>query len=199
MKVLYIEAQRKQFPEISESELVKLPSKFFLAYSIQYRRQALEIKKKLGARIQGFQQVLGCTELKSKFPILLVGSGRFHALQLALQDNTIYMVEGSTINKLNEKDIEKFKIKRKAALLKFLSANKIGIIVSAKPGQEHLKQALEARKKLEKQGKSVFLFITDNISLAELENYDIESWINTACPGLALDDSRIINLNEIKI
>lgn len=198
MKVLYIEAQRKQFLEIPKQELDKLPDKIFLAYSVQYKRLAFDLKKKLGNRVQGMQQVLGCSELKSKYPILLVGSGRFHALQLALQGNTIYIVQGNTISKLGESDIVKFKIKRKTALVKFLSANKVGILVSCKIGQENLKKAQEIRKKLERKGKSVFLFMADSINLSELENYDIESWVNTACPGLGLDDSKIVNINELK-
>lgn len=202
MKTLFIEAQKKQHININSINLKNLPQKIFLAYSIQYKPLALEIKKKLkelGNQVSGFQQVLGCTKLKSIAPVLLIGSGRFHALNLTLQDNQVFLLEGNKIRKFEEKETEKLKQKTKAAKTRFLSADTIGILVSCKPGQEQLSRALKLKKKLEKQGKSVFLFLTDRIDFTELENYNIDSWVNTACPGLIFDspDSRIINIGEI--
>jgi len=194
MKTLFIEALKKQ--KINDIDFSKLPSKIILAYSIQYKPLADEIKKKLGKRIKWFQQVLGCTELKGKYPIFLVGSGKFHALQLALQGNQVYILEGNEIVQLDSKEIEKLKTNRKTALIKFLTANMIGILVSTKPGQENLKKAEKLKKQLEKKHKEAFIFIGDNLNIGELENYNIESWVNTACPALT-SDSRVVNLAEI--
>ena len=47
-----------------------------------------------------------------------------------------------------EQEIEQLKIKRKTALMKFLNADKIGILVSTKPGQENMKQAQKIKEKL---------------------------------------------------
>ena len=200
MKILYIETKRKldNF-NIDNLNFEILPEKIFLAYSIQYKNLAEKIKKKLqeiGKKVEGFRQVLGCTKLKTKVPILLVGSGKFHAIQLALQGNEVYILE-EQIKKLDEKEIEEIKNKRKSAIIKFLAANKIGILVSIKPGQYNLKKALFLQKKLEKEGKECFVFIADNINIEELENYDIESWLNTACPALSFD-SRIVNIEDLK-
>lgn len=196
MKLMFIEAKKIEEFDVNNLNLNILPKKVFLAYSIQYKKLAEKIKKKLGKKVKGFKQVLGCSKLKTKYPILLVGSGRFHAIQLALQGNIVYILENRII-KLDEKEIEKIKAKRKSALVKFLAADKIGILVSYKPGQENLKKALILKKKLEKQGKEIKIFVGDNIGIAELENYNIESWVNTACPALSLD-SRIISIYELK-
>ncbi len=193
---MFVEAQKKHECNISNLNFRVLPENISLAYSIQYKKLAEQIKEKLGKRVKGFKQVLGCTKLKSKYPILLVGSGKFHAIQLALQGNEVYILE-EKISKLDEKEIEEIKAKRKTALMNFLSASKIGILVSIKPGQENLKQALKIKNELEKKRKEASVFLADNIPIEELENYNIQSWLNTSCPALTFD-SRILNIRELE-
>ncbi len=202
MKVLFINTEIKKSFKIKDKELEKLPKNIFLVYSIQYKKSAKNIKKKLknqGKNIRGFKQVLGCSELNTKFPILLIGSGSFHALNLLLQDNEVYILEQGKIRKIPRKDIKKLKNRRKAALTKFLSAKKIGIIVSYKPGQENFSFAKLIKEKLQKEykDKKFRIFIADNIYLQELDNYNIDSWINTSCPSLTYDN-RIISIRELK-
>ena len=196
MKLLFIESKKKLNLDLEEIDFSMLPKEVFLAYSIQFKELAEKIKAKLGKRVKGFSQVLGCSLIKSKYPILLVGSGRFHALNLALKGNALYILEGAKIKKLEEKEVEKIKAKRKAALSRFYSAENIGILVSTKPGQENLKEAVEIRKELAKKGKKSFIFLADNISLEELENYPIDSWVNTSCPALTFD-AKVVSLWEL--
>ena len=40
--------------------------------------------------------------------------------------------------------------------------------------------------------------LQDNINTSELENFPIDIWINTACPGLALDSSKIIDSSSLE-
>jgi len=204
MKTLFIETKNKEsiglFWKIKK-QLNKLPKKIFLAYSIQYKPLALKIKeylKKQNKEIKGFKQVLGCSELKSKFPMLLVSSGNFHALNLVLQNNKVFLLDKEKIKKIDNKEINKIKLKRKSALLKFLSAETIGILISCKPGQENLSEARELKRKLEKKGKRPRIFLADNITPLDLENFNIDSWVNTACPGLSMDSNKIINIKELK-
>jgi len=202
MKVLYIETQKKnQDAEINGESLKKLPKELFLAYSIQYKSQASEIKKQLesnGFKIAGFSQVLGCTKLKTNFPILLIGSGRFHALNLAMQsDHPIYIYGGGTASKIEESEINTLKKKKQGNISKFLSAERIGIIFSTKPGQYNSKE--EIIKKLIKKypEKRFFFFVSNNINQAEFENFNIDFWLNTACPGLVNDSAKIENIDDI--
>lgn len=197
MKMMFVEAKRLE-KSISSVDLNfdSLPNKVLIAYSIQYKEFAEKVKKKLGKRVSGFKQVLGCSSLKSEQPILLIGSGKFHAVQLALQGNKVYVLEGVHLKELDEKYIEKVKDKRKAAVSRFLAAESIGILVSCKPGQENLDKALKLKENLEKKGKETKIFLADNIDLNELENYNLESWVNTACPALT-SDSRVVNLWEL--
>ena len=200
MRVLFIESQRKlDNLDIDSINFSILPDRIFMAYSIQYKRLAETIKEKmirLGKKVSGVQQVLGCTKLAGKEPILLIGSGRFHALNLALQDNIVYVLEGNKINKIEDKELERYRNKKKTALLKFLSSDKVGILVSCKPGQENLSKALYLKKKLAKQGKKASIFVADRIGIAELENYNIDSWVNTACKAINFDYP-VLNINDI--
>ncbi len=193
---MFVEAKKKTNIDLDNIDMSSLPKQVFIAYSIQFKPFALEIKKKLGKRVKGFQQVLGCSVLRSKSPVLLIGSGRFHAINLALKGNTVYVLENNKITKLDDGEIAKIKGKRKAAISKFYAADKLGILVSTKPGQENLASALKLKKKLEKN-KEVALFLGNNLNLEELENYNVDSWVNTSCQALTFD-SRVANLQDLE-
>tara|TARA_Y100000310_G_scaffold255297_1_gene262658 strand:+ start:719 stop:1345 length:627 start_codon:yes stop_codon:yes gene_type:complete len=206
MKILYIESKQKNLNiELSKSEIKKLPKKLFLAYSLQYKDLAYNIAKQLKKnkiKVEKAQQVLGCSKISNKnnqnnLPILLVSTGKFHAQNLYLQTPILYMLKNNKIIKIPKQDVERLKARQKTALIKFLAADRIGILVSTKPGQENLKQAEKLKKRLENKGKSVYIFISNNIDIAQFENFNIQSWVNTACPGLANDSPNIINLVDI--
>ncbi len=201
MKILYIESKLKNPSlELSKLEINKLPKKLFLAYSIQYKFIAEQIKKQLIAnniRITKFEQVLGCSKINSKEPVLLIGTGEFHAINLFLQSPAIYIIANNQIKQIPKEDIERVRAKRKSALMKYLGAERIGILVSTNPGQENLAEAIKLKQKLKKQGKQAYIFLSNNIDIAQFENFNIDSWVNTACLGLSYDNPNIINHSEI--
>ncbi len=204
MKVLYIESRYKSDPvilsKLSQTEIAKLPKKIFLAYTIQYNQIALFVKKQLeknNIKIGKFQQVLGCTKISTKLPILLISSGEFHAVNLFLQSPIIYTLENNKIHQIPLKEIKKLKAKRKTTLIKFLNAKRLGILVTTKYGQENLEKALKLKEKLKKQDKESHIFLANNIETSQFENFDIDSWINTACLGLSNDSLNIINMSEL--
>ena len=201
MKVLYIESKQKNLNiKLSKAEIKKLPKKIFLAYSIQYKDLAISYRKELEKnkiKVEKFQQVLGCSKINTNLPILLVGTGRFHAINLYLQAPRVYLLEGNKIMKIHSDEIEKIKAKRRTALMKFLKEDNIGILVTTKPGQEKLNQAIKLKKKLKKQGKTPYIFLSNDIDPSQFENFNIESWVNTACPGLTNDNPSILNLDDL--
>ncbi len=203
MKLLYIPTiQRNIDIKLKKEQISKLPKKLFLVYSIQYKQLAESIKEQLkrnNIKVEKFQQVLGCSKISNKnnLPILLISTGKFHAQNLFFQTPILYTLENDKIVQIPKKDIEAQRTKRKTALLKFLKADKIGILVSTKPGQENLNKAIKLKKQLEKQNKEIYIFISNNIDISQFENFPIDSWVNTACPGLSMDNSSIININDI--
>jgi len=204
MKTVFIEARKNvSLNKGKLEELAKvLPHTIYIVYGIQYKKLALEIKKSLkNKKIIGFSQILGCSKLKTRADaILLVGEARFHALNIALSSGKpVFIFDNLSINKIDSQEILAMQKQEKGKYLKFLSSSSVGILVSTKPGQENLKAAEKIKKTLEKKSKKVFLFLADSISPDELENFpDIDMWINTACPGISLDSSKIINYASIK-
>lgn len=202
-RILYIESKLKNLDiALDRAEISKLPKKLFFAYSIQYKELAESIRKQLinnKIKIDKFQQVLGCSKIKTNFPILLVSTGKFHAQNLFLQTPILYMLENNKITKIPKEEIERAKAHRKTAMIKFLNADKIGILVSTKPGQEKLSEAIKLKANLEKQKKQAHIFISNNIDTSQFENFPIDSWVNTACPGLSTDNPNIINFLELRL
>ncbi len=212
MKTLFIET-RKKFPkDLDLSPLNQIPGQTIsIAATIQYLDLIPKIKQyledrgkktiiKQGAHHQA--QVLGCQSQafdKNADTLLLVTDGKFHAINNAIQLNKeIHIFNTKTIEKITRQEIEKQKQKTKAKQTKFLSYNRIGIITSTKPGQNH-QYIIGLKQKIEKLGKNTYIFQSDNINPTELENFpDIQIWINTACPGLAMDSEKIVDLSDVE-
>jgi len=203
MEIVFIESKRKIKLADLGIDANQLPGNIAIAYSIQYENLAFEIKKKLSKRhkITDFIQVLGCSrpKLKKTQAVLLISSGRFHALNLALETKLpIYILENNQVSKISEEDINKLNNMKKASYMNFLNSKNMGILISTKPGQENLKKALEIRKKLRSKykDKKIYLFMANNINASEFENFPIQSWVNTACPRI--EGNNVININDLK-
>tara|TARA_Y100000310_G_scaffold323580_1_gene384197 strand:+ start:2898 stop:3488 length:591 start_codon:yes stop_codon:yes gene_type:complete len=196
---MYVEARRKSEGKIIISK--NLPKQIHILYSIQYKTLAEKIKTQLqkNHKILGFNQVLGCSKIKLKATPLLIGSGRFHALQVI--DRPGYIYEHGKLIKITKNELLKLKKVQKGKLSRFLSSENIGIIFSKKPGQNNLSQQKTIINKLKNKykNKNFYAFISDNINLQELENFNIDFWINTSCPGLELDSKDIINYKNLQL
>ncbi|MFH0712114.1 MAG: diphthamide synthesis protein [archaeon] len=212
MKPLFIEAKKKFKDEnINLKLLNELKGKTIsLAATIQYidlipkvktylEKQGKKVIIKQGAHHEA--HVLGCNSSaldKSADTILIITDGKFHAINNAIQiQKEIYIFDTENLTKIKKKEIELHKKKTLAKKKIFLSINTVGLLISTKPGQKN-KTIEQIRKKIEKLKKKVYIFEGDTINPTELENFpQIKIWVNTSCPGLALDDKRIINLADI--
>ncbi|UZE93619.1 MAG: diphthamide synthesis protein [Candidatus Pacearchaeota archaeon] len=207
MKILFLPSKYTASCSLKNIKPNKLPETIGLITTIQHTNSLEKIKaflekhkKKVIIGKSKFLekgQILGCN-VKAAISIqdkvqafLYIGSGKFHPLQLALATNKpiyIYNPLTNQFSKLKTEDINKAKARKKGQKLKFLSAQTYGILVSIKPGQNKLKQAMELKKKLEKQKKKAYIFTFDTLDINQLENFPkIQCWINTACPGLSLE------------
>ena len=112
MKTLFIESKLKNIKEslsLPKSEIAKLPKELFLAYTIQFKEQAYNIAKQLQKEkivVEKIQQVLGCSKINTKYSLLLIGQGRFHAKNLYLQAPKVFIFENNQINQIPESEIE---------------------------------------------------------------------------------------------
>lgn len=199
MKTLFIESVRKLDENIDTGEIEKIPGKLHILYSIQYKRLAEKIKEKLGNKVVKIEQVLGCSIINPQATLLLISSGRFHAVNIALTTNKpVYIYNSNKIEKINEKEIEDMKKKQQAKLAKFYASDTIGLLVSTKSGQNKLKEAEKLKQQLESKypDKKFYLFVAETINLNEIENFPVDIFINFACPGLELDSSKILNYSH---
>lgn len=202
MKTFFISLESRREFDLSKiiSEIDKLKEKkFSLCYSNQYSSFADKLLKKISSKIIFKIQVLGCSN--PKFPkgteaVLFIGEGKFHSVSLAYESKLpVYVVEEKGIRKVKEEEVEKLEKRERGALLRYLNANSVGILVSTKPGQLRIEKAIEFKKNL--KNKKSYLFIGNNLDKGEFENFGLDFWVNTACPRIDLTDLPIINLNKL--
>ncbi|MBW3020654.1 diphthamide synthesis protein [Candidatus Woesearchaeota archaeon] len=151
-------------------------------------------------------QILGCDSYHDSFEkdiiseadaALYVGDGKFHynALLLSMayskidKDLIVYDPTTDVLTIHNSSEMKPVLKRIKGRILKLLTSEKVGILVTNKPGQCHRGMALRLKEKLEKEGKKVFIFVDNTFDFKHCEDYNfIQIWINTACPRIGQDD-----------
>lgn len=196
MKTLFIRA-RSNIDVASLAREIHFDGVFGLVASVQHVSQLDEVKKFLPKSIIG-GQVIGCDISKAKRiapkvdAFLFIGSGNFHPVQIAMETGKeVYTADPFTgqIGKIPEEEIEERKKRIKAGYIAFLHAERIGILVSTKKGQNKLKEAKRLKAGLAKKKKASFIFVFDTLDFSQLANFpDIQCWVNTACPRIAIED-----------
>jgi 2-(3-amino-3-carboxypropyl)histidine synthase len=157
-------------------------------------------------------QVLGCDYfgLKRIEPdvdsFLIVGS-YFHGLGAALSVEKPTILADpydGTVHRLDE-DRDRIIRHRYAMVEKARKADNFGIIISTKPGQSNPTIALSIQRQLEESGKKAVLLYADEIIPEKLLDFtEVEAFVDTACPRLALDDPErfskpIVSRDEIMV
>lgn len=200
MKVLFMPAKSNyNIKEVLKK--VNIKGNIGLVASAQYIHKLKEVQELLpNSKIAG--QVLGCNALAATKianeidAFLFIGSGPFHPFELAIKTKKpIYVANPKTneVSQIKQEDIEAYKNRTKAKLIKFYAADKLGILVSKKPGQNNIRSALRLKEKLDKE---CYIFAFDTLKVEEFENFpDIDLWINTACPRI--ENKKIINMRDL--
>ena len=121
---------------------------------------------------------------------LYVGTGDFHPLGVAfLTDKPIVIAdpERGTARDLGDLK-DRILRQRYAAIARAQDAQVFGIIVSKKIGQARMELARDLKALAEKHGKQAQIFVMDLVSPDHLEGYRVDTWVNTACPRIAIED-----------
>lgn len=208
MERLFIEAES----DVDVKEVVKqvkFDGKLGLVTTVQHLHKLKEVQELFpNSIIAG--QILGCdvsNALKIKDQVdafLYIGSGNFHPIEIAMQINKRVLTADpftGKVEEITEEQITKRKNQVKAAYTKFLASDKIGILVSTKEGQCGMAAANKLKEKYNE--KQCFIFTFETLDFSELENFtDIECWVNTACPRMAVEDYEkfnkpVINVKEL--
>lgn len=140
-------------------------------------------------------QVLGCnfTSIKNLDVdvIIYVGSGDFHALGVKLfTKKPVILADPFTGTSRNiDEFYDKILRVRFARITKAKSAKSFGIIISSKKGQLRFDLALELKKLIINHGFNAEILNMDYISPDRLLPFDLDAFVMTACPRIAIDDS----------
>ena len=230
MKTLFIEARSSKQIKLPEALIKSLPGKVGLTTTVQFlgsldsMRKQLEAAGKKVSLIKSARsvyegQTLGCIavekldKLSKTDAILYVGNGTFHPVGIAIAFNNTkdifaYNPDSEKFSKVDKSIVEKVQKHKKGNLSKFYASDNIGIILTTKPGQKIIQRS--NGKLLEKKypKKDFYYFISDNLNLAELENFQfIGCWINTACPMIVYEyyfeeiagkRASIINIDDVE-
>ena len=143
-------------------------------------------------------QVIGCDfgnvkSISSEVEaFLFVGGGKFHALGVALATGKPTVVADPYDQTAYSVDLEAQKIlkQRWASIQEAAKAKVLGVLVSLKPGQKHLEEALRIKAKIEKMDRTAVLFaLKEVLPEALMEFPSVDAYVNTACPRISLDDA----------
>jgi len=203
MKTLFIDAKSDADISIPKDQIKKLPKKVGIATTIQHLHKIKDIQKQIpGSIIAG--QILGCSAEAAKNienkvdAFLYIGSGEFHPLEIAYETKKevfCFNPSSKKLSKITQADVQRHEARKRTSLIKFLSADKVGIMVSTKPGQNRME---DAEKLSKRKDKEYFLFAFDTLSELDMDNFPfIQCWVNTACPRIADGKPNIINIDDI--
>ncbi|MCS7115271.1 MAG: diphthamide biosynthesis enzyme Dph2 [Nitrososphaerota archaeon] len=224
---VYVEARATISVNEAIKEALRLMdrwSKIGLATTVQHVQTIDEAKEMLvragktvmvgdAGRLNYPGQVIGCDYSNAKSiagdveAFLFIGGGRFHALGLAISTSKPTMVADPYEKRayiIND-EAQKILKKRWANIQEAEKAKTFAILVGLKPGQKRFEEALSIKEKLEKIGRSAYVFaVRELIPDVIMDFLAVDAYVNTACPRIALDDASrfhkpVLTLNEARL
>ena len=157
-------------------------------------------------------QVLGCDyfglrKMQSSVDSFLIVGSYFHGLGAALSVEKPAVLADPYDGTVRSLDSDRDRIVRQryGMIEKARIAKNFGILVSTKPGQSNPQIALTILRHIEDAGKKGVILYTDEVLPQKLLDFvDIDVFVDTACPRLALDDPErfpkpIITRDEIMV
>jgi 2-(3-amino-3-carboxypropyl)histidine synthase len=197
------EAVKKALPLLEKKERIGLAT---TVQHVQTLDEVREILTRYGktviigdaGRLNYPGQVIGCdysntiSIAKDVDGFLFVGGGRFHALGVALSTFKPTVIADPYEKRayVIDDEVKKILKKRWASIEEAKKGKKFAVLIGLKPGQKRFEKAVNIKEKLEKNGKTVFLFAAREITPEIFMEFpSIEAYVNTACPRLSLDDT----------
>ena len=178
------------------------------AQHINQRERIEDILKKNSKEVFFGGQVLGCDQVNAKTienevdAFLYIGSGRFHPTGIAISTKKPVIIANpysNSIDEISDSEKKKYVRRRRGHISRAIEAGIFGILVSTKRGQFDLNSALELKKKIEANGKHAFLFAGNEINPDNVLGFEVDAWINTACPRIVDDHFKMPVLNPWEV
>jgi 2-(3-amino-3-carboxypropyl)histidine synthase len=141
-------------------------------------------------------QALGCNYTSAEAvendveAFLFLGTGRFHPLGLAFAAQkpvwSLDPLQGTLAPPIDRGQLVR---RRQLLVASCRDARRWGVLVSTFAGQNRTGTALALQSRARARGLEAELFVGDRIDPRDLLGRDVEAYVNTACPRIALDDS----------
>lgn len=161
------------------------------------------------AKVSG--QVLGCdvgnmiTLDKSVDAFVYFGGGIFHPLGALLQTTKPFFTVDPFQHRVECIDSmrETYRKRSRGKVLSALKTKNFGILVSTKNGQYNMNLARILKKKVENQGLSAAILVSNTFDFDSISNMlEFDAFVNTACPRIAIDDTErlrkpLLSANEL--
>jgi len=150
-------------------------------------------------RISSKGQILGCNfsvgtkSVDQVDSFLFIGSGTFHPVGLSMSTRKPVIAADPYTNTVRKQEIDDMKNnmlrQRYGAIIACRSARRFGILIGVKRGQQRIKLAHELRQMLQSTGRKSLFITMDEFSPVSLQGFsDIDCYVSTACPRIAIDD-----------
>ena len=208
--VLYIESRSDA--EVDESiigSLSRLPERIGLLATVQYLGLIPKVKGMLESsgrevrvgegdrRICHPGQVLGCNCSAAESVdadvdgYLFIGEGDFHPLAAAFGMEKPVLVLNPVCGEVRDMSETRDRILRRrfAAIQGARDAESFLVIVCSKVGQNRSGLADEMVSLLRRHGRTAHKVIIEEINPTALMSYQVDAFVNTACPRIAMDDA----------
>ena len=149
-----------------------------------------------GPRLAYAAQALGCNYTAAETiaadvaAFLFVGTGRFPPLGLAFAvDRPVWSLD--PLQSTLEPPIDRGALirRRQLRVAAARDARRWGILVSSFAGQHRHPTALALQRRAHRRGLDAEILVFDRLDPRDLEGRDVDAYVNTACPRIALDDA----------
>ncbi|MEM2122885.1 MAG: diphthamide biosynthesis enzyme Dph2 [Candidatus Bathyarchaeia archaeon] len=145
-------------------------------------------------------QILGCNHTtalsiaQSVEAFIVISGGLFHGIGVQLATGKPVIVVDPYTGKAKPIDehVEKALKLRRGAEKMFLEAQRIGIIVGLKSGQNRMEEAELLFKRLKDMGKAPVMICAREVTPENIDSFtELDAFVNTACPRIAIDGRRL--------
>lgn len=184
-----------------------LPGRLGLVFSIQHLDLLVPLREALARReyttfvgsgdrrLYYPGQALGCNYTSAESvqadvdAFLFVGTGRFHPLGLAFAvDRPVHALD--PLRNVLEPPLDRAALlsERQLTVARAMDARRFGILVSSFAGQNRNSSALALQRRAQAAGREAELLVFGRLDPSDLVGRDVDAFVNTACPRIALDD-----------
>jgi len=158
------------------------------------------------SRLKYDGQVLGCdfsSAMGTCEEILFISSGGFHPAGIALYVGKRVIAADPFTMQISVYEAEEQRKKRYLVIARALDAKSVAIIVGMKSGQFELGKAIELKRKTVEKGLNAYLITMDEITEDNLLAFNVDAFVNTACPRLVEDFTHfkkpVISIKEFEV